>query len=169
LCPDCTRAGARGNDRRIEANRRRYAEHRCALRRGHNGRRFPRGRIAGGATISGIKLIKPEARKFEAIEGVGGDIRIGRDVGSDISKSLSAGIATFENCAMEWTVKYDEYFYCLEGTLTIETKEGDFVLTPGTGLWLPEGTWLVYKAGARARVVFSVYPANWRERLEKKA
>jgi ethanolamine utilization protein EutQ len=117
--------------------------------------------------MNGIKLIKPAERKFEPIDGVAGDIRIGRDVGSDISKSLSAGVATFENCAMEWTVKYDEYFYCLDGALTIETKEGDFELTPGTGIWLPEGTWLVYKARGRARVVFSVYPADWRARLEK--
>ncbi|HYB08213.1 MAG TPA: ethanolamine utilization protein EutQ [Alphaproteobacteria bacterium] len=119
--------------------------------------------------MSGIKLIKPNARKFEPIEGIEGHIEIGRDVGTDISRSLSAGVATFENCAMEWTVKYDEYFYCLEGTLTIETKKGDFILTPGTGIWLPEGTWLVYRAKERARVVFSVYPADWRERLEKKA
>jgi len=114
--------------------------------------------------MTGVKLIAPEQRKFEQIGGEAGDIRIGRDVAGDISKTFGTGIAVFENCSMEWTVLYDEYFYCLEGTLTIRTKEGTFVMRPGYGLWLPKGTWLVYEAKERAKVVFTIYPVDWRER-----
>jgi ethanolamine utilization protein EutQ len=116
--------------------------------------------------MSGVKLIAPEQRKFERLSE-SGDIRVGRDVTSDISKTFGAGIAVFENCSMEWTVLYDEYFYCLEGTLTIRTKEGTFVMQPGYGLWLPKGTWLVYEAKEPAKVVFTIYPVDWRERQSK--
>jgi ethanolamine utilization protein EutQ len=115
----------------------------------------------------GVELIAPEQRTFEQIGGAAGDIRVGRDVAGDISKSFGAGVAVFEKCSMEWTVLYDEYFYCLEGSLTIKTKEGDFVLRPGYGLWLPKGTWLIYEAKERAKVVFTIYPCDWRERQAK--
>jgi ethanolamine utilization protein EutQ len=114
--------------------------------------------------MGGVKLIAPEQRTFEQIGGAAGDIRIGRDVASDISSSFGAGVAVFENCSMEWTVLYDEYFYCLEGSLIIRTKDAEFVMGPGYGLWLPKGTWLVYEAKARAKVVFTIYPVDWRER-----
>ena len=104
--------------------------------------------------MSGVKLIAPAERKFEQIEG---NIQIGRDVGGDRSKTIGAGVAVFENCAMEWTVLYDEYFYCIEGTLTIRTKEQSYVMRPGYGLWLPKGTWLVYEAKEQAKVVFAIY------------
>jgi ethanolamine utilization protein EutQ len=117
--------------------------------------------------MSGVKLIAPEERKFDRIGGIAGDIRIGRDVANDISTTFGAGIATFEKCSMEWTVLYDEYFYCLEGTLTIRTKEGTFVMQPGYGLWLPKGTWLIYEAKESAKVVFTIYPVDWREHQAK--
>lgn len=114
--------------------------------------------------MSGVKLIAPEQRTFEQIGGDAGSVLVGRDVASDISTSFGAGVVVFENCSMEWTVLYDEYFYCLEGTLTIKTKNGDFVMRPGYGLWLPKGTWLVYEAKERAKAVFTIYPVDWRER-----
>jgi ethanolamine utilization protein EutQ len=117
--------------------------------------------------MSGVKLSAPTERKFEQIGGDAGDIRVGRDVAGDISKTFGAGIATFENCSMEWTVLYDEYFYCLEGTLTIKTKEGPLVMRPGDGLWLPKGTWVTYIAKEPAKVVFAIYPVDWRERQTK--
>jgi len=124
------------------------------------------GSAQGEGSMSGVKLIAAEQRKFERL-GESGNIRVGRDVASDISKSFGAGVAVFENCSMEWTVLYDEYFYCLEGTLTIRTKEGTFVMRPGDGLWLPKGTWLVYEAKEPAKVVFTIYPVDWRERQTK--
>ena len=118
--------------------------------------------------MSGVKLIAPAERKFEQFGGGSGDIRIGRDVAGDISSTIGAGVTEFENCSVEWTVLYDEYFYCLEGSLTIKTKQGTFVMQPGYGLWLPKGTWLIYEAKERAKVVFSIYPVDWREQQAKK-
>jgi len=114
--------------------------------------------------MSDVKLIAPAERKFEQIGGEAGDIRVGRDVAGDSSTTIGAGVVVFEKCSMEWTVLYDEYFYCLEGSLTIKTKQDTFVMQPGYGLWLPKGTWLIYEAKDRAKVVFAIYPVDWRER-----
>ena len=51
-----------------------------------------------------------------------------------------------------------------EGTLTLETKEGEFVIEPGDAIWLPEGTWMIYKAKEKCTAVVAVYPVDWRER-----
>src|SRR5216684_2906812 len=87
----------------------RFAERRglfCCLRHAEGGGSLSltasRGRRLAGQDrkgrrpMSGVKLIAPEQRKFEQIGGEAGDIRIGRDVGGDISKTFGAGIAVFE-------------------------------------------------------------------------
>ena len=112
-----------------------------------------------------IQSFRPEDRKFERTGGDPGEIRIARDVTTAISKSFGTGVMTLENCSAEWTVRYDEYLYCLEGKLTLQTKEGEFVLHAGCGIWLPDGTWLIYQAQQRTTVLFVVYPVDWRERI----
>jgi ethanolamine utilization protein EutQ (cupin superfamily) len=118
--------------------------------------------------VRGVEIFAPEGRRFEQIGGNSGDVRLGWDVSRKSSSTIACGVATFENCELEWTVTYEEYIYCLEGTLTLQTKEKEFILKPGWGIWLPEGTWLVYKATQRATVAYTIYPANWRERYGRR-
>ena len=40
-------------------------------------------------------------------------------------------------------------------------------MRPGYGLWLPKGTSLIYEAKEPAKVVFTIYPVDWRERQAK--
>jgi ethanolamine utilization protein EutQ (cupin superfamily) len=110
-----------------------------------------------------ITMTTPETRQFTTTGDASGSFKIARDVGTELSQTLGAGLVVMENYALEWTLLYDEYLYCVEGTMTLKTKEGDFVMTPGCGIWLPSGTWLVYQAKEKATVVFTVYPVNWRE------
>ncbi len=112
--------------------------------------------------MSGIRYVKSKDRVFEQIGGDPGAIYVARDVSKNESESFGAAVGTFENCDMEWTVLYDEYIYVLEGELNLETKEGTFDLLPGDGIWLPEGTWMVYRA-TWAKAVIVVYPVNWRD------
>jgi ethanolamine utilization protein EutQ (cupin superfamily) len=110
-----------------------------------------------------IKFCRPDGRSFESTGATQGDIRIARDVTVHDSSTMGCGVMTLEDCAAEWTVLYDEYLYCIDGELTLKTKEGDYILTPGCSIWLPRGTWLIYQAGARATVLFTIYPVNWRD------
>ena len=111
-----------------------------------------------------IEFFEPGNRQFRQIGGDQGDVQITLDVGRDKSTTIGCGIATFENCALEWTVTYEEYIYCLEGRLTLRTDAGDFVLKPGCAAWLPEGTRLIYQATERTIALYTIYPVNWRDR-----
>ena len=80
------------------------------------------------------------------------------DVDSNVSSTLGCAVSELEEVEFEWTVTYDEYLHCISGRLTVETREGEFSLDPGDGLFLPEGTWLVYKAKEKTRFLVAVYP-----------
>jgi ethanolamine utilization protein EutQ len=106
------------------------------------------------------KLISPESRRLEQVVPGEPGIHSSKDVGPDISKTFGAGVITFENCALKWKNRVDEYFYCLEGELTIVTAEGDLVLKPGYGVWIPKGYEITYRAGKLTRAVYTIFPAN---------
>ena len=107
---------------------------------------------------SGIKFVAPGDRAFAGAEAM----KIARDVGPDISGTMACGVATFDPCDIPWTVQYDEYIYCLEGRLGIAIDGKEMVLEPGCSIWLPKGTALAYRVSERAKVVYSIYPGNWK-------
>ena len=96
--------------------------------------------------------------KDRVLQDIGSGAKICWDVDTRVSSTLGCAVSELEDVEFEWTVTYDEYLHCTSGRLTVETREGEFVLDPGDGLFLPEGTWLVYKAGAKTRFLVSVYP-----------
>ena len=48
--------------------------------------------------------------------------------------------------------------------LTIRVGRKAYHIKPGDGLWLPEGTKLVYEAKGKARVMFAVWPVDYKKR-----
>lgn len=118
------------------------------------------------------KLIQPQDRKFRSVVPEQPEIlKAFRDADTDVSTTMACGVTVFENAKLPWSVAYDEYFYCLyclEGTLRVH--EGDTVheMHPGDGMWLPKGSEVIYEAQGRCRLVFAIYPINWRE-LQGKA
>ena len=118
---------------------------------------------------TGVVFMKRAKRKWDTAKIGAGKVRLGRDVTEAISKTLGGGVSEFTNVKMPWTVKYDEYFYGLSGTLTIRVGRKAYHIKAGDGLWLPANTKLVYEAKGTARAVYVVYPVNWRQVEERKA
>lgn len=81
-------------------------------------------------------------------------------VNTSFSTRLGAGIGVFENCAMEWTVTYDEVLFILDGQFRLKTRQGTFHAGPGDTLWIPEGTWLIYEADAPVTFFYAVAPVS---------
>ncbi len=106
----------------------------------------------------GVKFVKPSDRAFVGAEAM----KIARDVGPEISGTMACGIATFEPCDIPWTVQYDEYIYCLEGVLRLAIGDEELVLETGCSVWLPKGTALAYRVSDWAKVVYTIYPGNWK-------
>ncbi len=113
--------------------------------------------------MSKTRLFKCAQMKFEPYGGPPGAATIARLVTPDISKTMGAGIATFDGCSIEWTVLYDELIVVLEGKFRLRVDGEAIEAGPGDVIWIPENTPLRYE-GERAVVFYALHPVDWRQR-----
>jgi len=103
---------------------------------------------------------------FEPYGGPPGAATIARLVGPSESRTMGAGVATFDGCSIEWTILYDELIVVLEGhfRLRVGADYGRVIEAgPGDVIWLPENTPLRYE-GEGAKVFYALHPVDWRQR-----
>lgn len=100
---------------------------------------------------------------FVPFGGPPGAATIARLVGPDMSKTMGAGIATFDGCSIEWTVLYDEVIVVLEGTFGLVVGKSTYACQPGDVIWIPENTPVRYE-GRNAKVFYALYPGDWRQK-----
>jgi len=100
---------------------------------------------------------------FATYGGPPGKATIARLVGPGMSKTMGAGIATFDGCSIEWTVLYDEVIVVLEGNFRLVVGKETHSCTPGDVIWIPENTPIKYE-GDKAKVFYALDPADWRRR-----
>jgi ethanolamine utilization protein EutQ len=110
-----------------------------------------------------IQHFKSSERSFDHFGGPPGRAEIARLVGPELSQTMGAGLAKFDDCSIEWTVLYDELIVVLEGTFRLQVGGETYVCAPGDVLWIPENTPLRYE-GERSTVFYAVYPVDWRQR-----
>lgn len=113
--------------------------------------------------MSDVTLFKRSGLSFEPYGGPPGKATIARLVGPEISKTMGAGLATFDGCSIEWTVLYDELIVVLEGRFRLRVGADLLEAGPGDVLWIPENTALRYE-GDRAVVFYALHPVDWRQR-----
>lgn len=106
-----------------------------------------------------MKLTKADQREFTPLGDTG--IQMGRDIWSPESQTIGCGFYTYEKVYVEWEVTYDEYMYCVDGSLTMHGDEGAHVMMPGDGLFIPKGSKVIYDCPDKASVVVVIYPVNY--------
>lgn len=116
--------------------------------------------------MTDVVHFKKSERAFEAYGDNPERATISRLVGPDLSKTMRAGIARFDNCSIAWTVLYDELIVTLEGKFRLRVGEQVFDTVPGDVLWVPKGTALAYE-GEGATVFDALDPVDWRTRQIK--
>jgi ethanolamine utilization protein EutQ (cupin superfamily) len=79
-------------------------------------------------------------------------------VNAGYSKGLGAGIGSFEDCSVPWTVTYDEVLFIKDGTLILRIGNEAHHAGPGDVLWIPAHTPLVYECKGRCEFFYAVYP-----------
>lgn len=99
---------------------------------------------------------------FEHYAGPPGNAEISRLVGTDVSKTMGAGIAVFEDSSIEWTLKYDELIVVLKGHFRLVVADERFECGPGDVLWIPNGTPLKYESDGKAEVFYALDPVAWK-------
>ena len=111
-------------------------------------------------------LFPAAERKFDRLAGPPGEIMLARDVDMPLSKTMGCSVLSMKQASLPWTVKYDEYFYCLEGELSLHVGDKTTVMEPGDGVWIPDNTKLVYEAKDSAKVIVALYPVDWKEKAD---
>ena len=108
------------------------------------------------------KRIKAEQLAFAHRGGPPGHAEVARAVGGDLSRTMAAGVARFDDCSVAWTVLYDEVVYVIDGVFRLAMPDGVIEGHAGDVIWIPEGTELRYE-GQNAAIFYAVYPGNWKE------
>ena len=111
-----------------------------------------------------VTVIRAEDIEMTHRGGPPGVARVGRAVSADLSPSIAAGIAEFDQCSIQWQVHYDEVVHVLEGVFRLQSEGQTHEANVGDTMWIPKGTKLSYE-GDRARIFYAVYPGNWRDKL----
>ncbi|MCK1419469.1 MULTISPECIES: hypothetical protein [unclassified Bradyrhizobium] len=96
----------------------------------------------------------------------GGHFSACRLLTADNSDTIIAGITTYDGCSIPTTLKIDEVFVCLGGTVRIiygddydrvvEARLGDVV-------WIPKGSKVKYQ-GEKGSIFYTCYPVDYRTR-----
>jgi len=114
---------------------------------------------------SGVSVIKTETvhpGKFDT--GKEGDKVYLKDVLTvKESPRLGCGVMEMDASAFDWTLKYDEVDYIIEGTLEIIIGDRKITGEKGDIIFIPKNTSIKFSAPGHTRFLYVVYPANWDE------
>lgn len=107
-----------------------------------------------------MRTVKPE--KFDT--GKEGDKVLLKDVLSlEESPRLGCGLMEMTETTFDWTLKYDEIDYVIEGTLEIVVDGRRVVGNQGDIIFIPKNSTIKFSAPKYAKFMYVTYPANWAE------
>ncbi len=114
---------------------------------------------------SGVISIKSDTVKPEKFDtGKEGDEVYLKDVISlEESPRLGCGIMEMKESSFDWTLKYDEIDYVIDGTLEIVIGNRKVIGKKGDIILIPKDTVIQFSTPASCRFMYVVYPANWQE------
>ncbi|MFC2594320.1 MAG: cupin domain-containing protein [Fretibacterium sp.] len=119
---------------------------------------FEKRRVPAGAVSVKLPTVRPE--KFDT--GKPGDkVRLIDVLTLEESPRLGCGIMEMEATAFDWTLRYDEVDYIIEGTLEILIDGQTVTGNKGDALYIPADSSITFRAPAFARFLYVTYPANW--------
>lgn len=119
-----------------------------------------------GKTIdekSGVAVVKTQTVNPEKFDtGKEGDQVYLKDVFTlEESPRIGCGVMEMHESVFDWTLKYDEIDYIIEGTLEIIIGDRKIVGEKGDILFIPKNTAIKFSSPNYSRFVYVVYPANW--------
>lgn len=109
-----------------------------------------------------VLLLREGDTPYEELEGVPG-MELGRVITTPATTQLGGGFSRFTgDCELaDWTLRYDEVFYVIEGELVIESSGTVTRGGPGEVLLIPAGTTVTYRSGPGTKAFFVLHPRDW--------
>jgi len=92
-----------------------------------------------------------------------GSVRLVDGLTLDESPRLGCGVMELDRAAFDWTLRYDEIDYIIDGTLELIIDGRTVRASAGQALFIPANTALRFSAPGTVRFFYVVYPANWSE------
>jgi ethanolamine utilization protein EutQ len=80
------------------------------------------------------------------------------------SPRLGCGIMEMKASCFDWTLRYDEIDYVIEGRLEIIVAGKKMVGEAGDILLIPRNTAIQFNVPTFARFLYVTYPANWQQK-----
>ena len=77
------------------------------------------------------------------------------------SPRLGCGVMEMEESAFDWTLRYDEVDYIIEGTLEILIDGRKVTGKKGDMIFIPANSSITFSAPCFARFLYVTYPADW--------
>ena len=114
---------------------------------------------------SGVLCVKTSTVKPEPFDtGKAGDKVLLTDITSlEESPRLGCGVMEMETTSFDWTLKYDEVDYIIDGTLEIVIDGRKIVGNKGDIIFIPKDTSIAFSVPEYARFMYVTYPANWEQ------
>lgn len=116
---------------------------------------------------SGVLSIKTSTvipEKFDT--GADGDKVYLKDVITiEESPRLGCGIMEMEESTFEWTLRYDEIDYIIEGTLEILIDGRKVVGNKGDIIFIPKNSSIQFSVPKSAKFMYVTYPADWADQV----
>ena len=112
---------------------------------------------------SGIMSVRTSTVKPEKFDtGKPGDKVYLTDVSTlDESPRIGAGVMEMDHSDFDWTLKYDEWDYVIDGTLEIVINGRRVTGNAGDMIFIPANSSITFSCPATCRFVYFVYPADW--------
>ena len=112
---------------------------------------------------SGVLCVKTETVKPAPFAtGKAGDKVVLTDITTlDESPRLGCGIMEMDATSFDWTLKYDEVDYIIDGTLEIVIDGRKVVGNKGDIIFIPKDTSIAFSVPDYARFMYVTYPADW--------
>lgn len=77
------------------------------------------------------------------------------------SPRLGCGIMEMEESSFDWTLRYDEVDYVIDGTLEVLIEGRKVVGRRGDMIFIPADSSITFSAPCFARFLYVTYPADW--------
>ena len=114
---------------------------------------------------SGVMSVKLDTLKLDKFDtGKDGDKVFLKDaVTLEESPRLGAGMMEMKETTFDWTLRYDEMDYIIEGTLDILIDGEKITGNAGDMIYIPKNSTIQFSAPKYAKFFYVTYPADWAE------
>lgn len=114
---------------------------------------------------SGVMSVKLNTLKLDPFDTGKPNDRVYLKDAFDLQESprLGCGMMEMKETTFDWTLKYDEIDYIIEGMLEIVINGRRVIGHAGDIILIPKNTSIQFSVPTYAKFLFVTYPANWQE------